>query len=97
MIALLFERTFCYPASPGWIEAAAILLSITLLAGYLTPIVATICLFLHAILWYRLGGGSAAFAIIVCLDLIALMLLGPGGYSVDAFRFGRRVIVVPPP
>jgi hypothetical protein len=93
-IAFLFEYR---PASSGWIPAAGILLTITLLASYLTPIVAAICLFVHALIWCRLGVGSTAFAIIVCLDLIALALLGPGGYSVDASRFGRHVIVIPPP
>lgn len=96
-IALPFESALCHPALPGWMQAVAILLSITLLAGYLTPIVAVVCLFVHALIWCRVGTGSTADAIIVCLDLTALALLGPGGYSVDAFRFGRRVIVVPPP
>lgn len=96
-IAMLFESGFSHPVSPGWIQALAILLSIALFAGYMTPIAAAICLFFHALIWCRLGVGSMALAIIMCLDLIALALLGPGGYSVDAFRFGRRVIVVPPP
>jgi hypothetical protein len=95
--ALLFESAYCRSASPGWIHTAGILLSIALLAGYLTPIVAAICLFVHVLIWCRIGVGSAAFAIIVFLDLIALALLGPGGYSVDASRFGRHVIVIPPP
>ena len=95
--ALLIESVYCRSASPGWIHTAGILLSITLFAGYLTPIVAAICLFVHVLIWCRLGVGSTAFAIIVCLDLIALALLGPGGYSVDASRFGRHVIVIAPP
>jgi hypothetical protein len=96
-IALHFENGFSHPVLPTWIQALAILLSITLFLGCLTPIVAAICLFFHALIWCLLGVGSTAFAIIICLDLIALGLLGPGGYSVDAFRFGRRVIVLPPP
>jgi uncharacterized membrane protein YphA (DoxX/SURF4 family) len=96
VIALLFESGFSHPVLPAWIQALAILLSIALLGGYLTPIVAAICLFFHALIWCRLGVASTAFALIICLDLISLALLGPGGYSVDAFRFGRRVIVVPP-
>jgi len=95
-IALLFEDRYCHPALPAWIQAVAVLLSITLLAGYLTPIAAFIGLLLHALIWFRVGIGSS-IAVIICLDMIALALLGPGGYSVDASRYGRRVVVVPPP
>ncbi len=38
----------------------------------------------------------AAIAIVVSLDVIALALLGPGAYSIDSFRFGRHLVVVPP-
>jgi hypothetical protein len=96
-MALLFESAFWHSAWPGWIQTVGILLSIALLAGYLTPVIAAICLFVHALIWCRFGMGSTGCAIIVCLDLIALALLGPGGYSVDAFRFGRHVISIPPP
>jgi len=30
-------------------------------------------------------------AVVVGLDAVALALLGPGAYSVDSYRFGRRV------
>jgi hypothetical protein len=29
------------------------------------------------------------------LDALALAVLGPGAYSLDSLRFGRRVIVLP--
>ena len=29
---------------------------------------------------------------IIALDAIALALLGPGAYSIDSYRFGRRVV-----
>jgi hypothetical protein len=77
-------------------QGAALLLSITLFAGYLTPIAAAMALLFHGLIWLSLGSGNAAVAIIVSLDVIALTLVGPGGYSVDASRFGRRVVVLPP-
>ncbi len=95
-IALLAEQYCERQALPGWIQAAAILLSITLFAGYMTPIAAAIGLLLQGLCWSRSGGGSAAIAIIISLDTAALALLGPGSYSIDAFRFGRRVLVLPP-
>jgi putative oxidoreductase len=96
-IALLVEGSCHRQHSPIWMQGAAILLSITLFAGYMTPIAAAIGLLVHALIWSRLGTGNAAAVIIVSLDVIALALLGPGAYSIDCFRFGRRVVVVPPP
>jgi hypothetical protein len=95
-IALLVEGSCHRQHPPSWMQGTAIFLSITLLAGYLTPIAAAIGLLLHALIWYRLGVGNPTIAIVVSLDAIALALLGPGAYSIDSFRFGRRVVVVPP-
>ena len=36
---------------------------------------------------------DGAFAV---LDALALVLIGPGAYSIDARRFGRRLVVLPP-
>jgi hypothetical protein len=80
----------------GWIHATAVLLSITLFAGYVTPIAAAAGLLFHGLIWLTSGGGSAAILSIVSLDITALALLGPGAYSVDASLFGRRVVVLPP-
>ncbi|MBV8139282.1 MAG: hypothetical protein JO121_27180 [Deltaproteobacteria bacterium] len=95
-IALLAEIYGHRQGLPGWIQGAAILLSLTLLAGYLTPIFAATGLLLHGLIWFKSGGSSAAVAI-VSLDMLAIALLGPGAYSVDAYLFGRRVVVLPPP
>jgi putative oxidoreductase len=95
-IALLVEAYCHRQHPPSWMQGAAIVLSTTLFAGYLTPISAAIGLLLHALIWSRLGAANAATAIVVSLDVIALALLGPGAYSIDSFRFGRRVVAVPP-
>jgi uncharacterized membrane protein YphA (DoxX/SURF4 family) len=81
----------------GWIQAAAMLISVASSVGYLTPVVAVMSLVFHALIWSGLGIGSVAFAAMISLDAIALALLGPGAYSVDSYRFGRRVVVLPPP
>jgi len=77
-------------------HGAAILLSVALFAGHLTPIAAAIALLLQGLIWFKLGGSTAAAELIVCLDLIGLVLLGPGAYSVDSYRFGRRIVLPPP-
>jgi hypothetical protein len=95
-IVLLFEDYGQRQALPGWIQGAAILLSIALSLGYMTPIAAALGLLFHGLNWSRLDGGGAVMAVFISLDIMALVLLGPGSYSIDALRFGRRVIVLPP-
>jgi hypothetical protein len=81
---------------PGWEMGAAIVLSIILCAGYLTPLASVAALVFHAILWASIGADSVGVVIITSFDALALALLGPGGYSIDSFRFGRQVVLLPP-
>ena len=95
-VALLAEG-YCHRQSlPGWLQGATVILSIPLFSGFLTPIAAVFGLLLHGAIWFRFGAGSPAAVIVFALDAVTLALLGPGGYSVDAFRFGRRLVVLPP-
>lgn len=95
-IALLVDHYGHRHGFSDWMLAAAIVLSLALCLGFLTPIAAMSGLFLHGMSWLALGLDSAALAATVALDALALALLGPGGYSVDAYRFGRRLVVLPP-
>jgi uncharacterized membrane protein YphA (DoxX/SURF4 family) len=95
-IALVLEGYGHRHGLPLWIQAAAILISIALSLGYLTPIVALTGFAFHCLMWVGLHDASAGVAIVIALDAIALALLGPGAYSADAYRFGRRVVVLPP-
>jgi hypothetical protein len=70
-------------------------LSISLCLGFLTPIVSLLAmaaLMAHpaSIDLGRVGAYVAA------LDALALALLGPGAYSIDGYRFGRRLVVLAP-
>jgi hypothetical protein len=96
-MAVLFEEYAHRQGLSGWIHGAAIVLSISLCVGYLTPVAAAFGFVFHALVWSGLGVGSAGIAIIISLDALALALLGPGAYSVDSYRFGRRVVVLRPP
>jgi len=98
-LALLFDSYAHRDALPGWVHGIAILISLVVCLGYLTPIAATTALVLHAIVWFALGGGADATAVaaVLTLDAVALALLGPGAYSLDSRRFGRRLVVLPPP
>ena len=96
--ALLLDNYGHRGALPGWVHALAILISLVVSVGYLTPIVAAAALALHAFVWLALGAGvdAAAVTLILSLDALALALLGPGAYSLDSRRFGRRLVVLPP-
>ena len=96
-IALVIETYGHRQDLPRWLEATAIVISVAISAGYLTPIAAVAGVFLHTGLWWSLGAVGAADTVVFCLDAGALALLGPGAYSVDSYRFGRRRVVVPPP
>lgn len=75
--------------------AVALLISISLSIGFLTPLLSVVvCL---AAIVNVLVDPSGSFICIFCiLDAAALALLGPGAYSLDARLFGRRVTVVTP-
>lgn len=97
--ALLFDGYAHMAALPAWVLGAAILISLVVSVGYLTPIVAASALACHALIWFAAGVGSGAVTptVILALDALALALLGPGAYSLDSRRFGRRLVVLPPP
>jgi hypothetical protein len=95
-VALLLEQYAYRGTLSTSVSIAWIVLSVAISAGYMTPIVTALALLCHALIWVWVGGTDVASILIVALDAIALALLGPGAYSIDAYRFGRRVVVLPP-
>jgi hypothetical protein len=63
--------------------------------GLLTPLTALLGCVLAIVDATRLGAMQAPIALLTMVNAIALGLLGPGAYSLDARLFGRRVVVVP--
>jgi putative oxidoreductase len=94
-LALLIDAFDHGQTLSAWLQGAGALLSVALFAGYLTPIVALIALVFHALFWTLYGADGALLAGIVALDALALAALGPGAYSFDSYRFGRRVVLPP--
>ena len=80
-----------HASSPG---VASILLSLALLVGLFTPIVALLAAAIEASMFVT--GTSAGIALMLQGPLIcvALALLGPCGYSLDARLFGSRVVIL---
>jgi len=80
-----------------WQRGVPIILSLLLMLGLLTPLVAVLALLHHVSTWMLGHTLTIPAGALICLDAAALVLLGPGAYSLDAYRFGRRLIVLPPP
>jgi uncharacterized membrane protein YphA (DoxX/SURF4 family) len=97
-MALLADNYAHRDGLPGWFHALAILISLVISVGYLTPVAAAAALLLHALIWLTLGAvvDGLTVTLILSLDAVALALLGPGAYSLDSRRFGRRLVVLPP-
>lgn len=74
----------------------------SLLVGFLTPgagAVAGFSTVLITVGWVPLPASSLLIdnvaALLVMADGAALVLLGPGAHSIDAYLFGRREIIIP--
>lgn len=73
---------------------ALILLSLALLVGLLTPIVALLAAAIEASLFFTGAAVGIALLLQGPMICVALALLGPGAYSLDARLFGSRVVVL---
>jgi hypothetical protein len=82
-------------SSVSIVGAGALLVLLSLVVGFLTPYLSVIA-FVAAAAALAMGPAGDLVHAVPVVDAIALALLGPGAYSVDARLFGRRVTVVPP-
>ena len=76
---------------------------VSLLAGILTPITSLVVVLGtigYALMWLPAPSANLLDSKLAVIDLIAMAaaiaFLGPGAYSLDAFFFGRREILIPP-
>ena len=98
MFALNATHHFNFASKPlYWMVVSLIgLISLGLLLGFLTPILAIItCIAAIANLLSADQPANLVYLLRI-LTPAALCLLGPGAYSIDARLFGLRVTVVPP-
>jgi hypothetical protein len=79
-----------------WASAALGLAVLLLWLGLWMPAVAGLCLAFDAAAFVLIGSPIQSAHACVALLAVALALIGPGAYSLDAILYGRRLIVLPP-
>ena len=79
-------------ACTAWELLGVIPLCASLCLGALTPLAAVLAVALEFTAAANCING-AGLVVITIIDAVALALLGPGAYSLDALRFGRRVVL----
>jgi uncharacterized membrane protein YphA (DoxX/SURF4 family) len=80
-------------AAPAWRLVGLGLCSFALGVGFLTPYVAALAAAV-ALSVYATSAEHNVVLALAALNAIALALLGPGAYSLDARLFGRRMLVM---
>lgn len=79
---------------PIWFFVAPSVVALALCLGFLTPVVSLLTILLEVATWLADRGGIEAVHVCAVMDAIALALLGPGAYSLDARLFGRRKVIL---
>ena len=79
-----------------WLQLFTGLLAALLILGLFTPILSTLICLLEIADLFISGSIISPPVYLSLLNVVALALLGPGAYSLDAWLFGRRVLVAPP-
>ena len=95
-ILLMNAASYLNVSSLRLLFACVVLASVSLGVGFLTPYLSVIaCAAATANLLLGPGSGDLIH-ITPVIDALALAIIGPGAYSVDARLFGRRVTVIAP-
>ena len=93
---LVIIAAHCDGLYHGLVLAAVLLISIFLLIGFLTPffcVMAAAIVIGNLIINFQAG---SVVCVIALANAVALGLLGPGAYSLDAKLFGRHVTILRP-
>jgi uncharacterized membrane protein YphA (DoxX/SURF4 family) len=95
-------RPIAPPSSETLLAALAIAAGAALLTGLFTATAAVMATLISVVESFALvsdpqtaSTGQTPLFVLVLLVSLAIGLLGPGAFSIDSYRFGRREIVIP--
>lgn len=94
-MALFSFRTYG-SSVPHWVLPLLVLVLASVCLGFLTPVLSMLLSILNLYFLLAADPDSTPIHLSAILNAVALALLGPGAYSLDAKRFGRRVMTIPP-
>ena len=83
-------------AITSWLSLVFILPAFLLTIGFLTPYGAGFCCLIESVSLMKIGLDHSTPVVMALVNSAAVVLGGPGGYSIDARIFGRRQLVIPP-
>ena len=93
---VLLNGSLRFPSIFGqWDIPVRLAIDLVLLAGIFSPWMALLAGVLTIVDVATLGSPCAPVAFLTVVNALALGLLGPGAYSLDARIFGRRLLVLP--
>lgn len=79
-------------AASWWLAVIPTVMALALAGGFGTRVAALLLVLALAVDLFSASGEFVLFLLASVGGAGALVLLGPGAYSIDAHRFGRRVI-----
>jgi hypothetical protein len=82
-------------AMPWWLALLVAVLGLALALGALTPVAGMLSALYQLYCLAHAGWAHAAAPLTAAVTALALVLLGPGAYAVDARLFGRRRLILP--
>jgi heme/copper-type cytochrome/quinol oxidase subunit 1 len=77
-----------------WLVTAHAVVGLAFCFGFFTPMAATLLVLIEALAIASPPFSVGLIHVCTILDAVGLALLGPGAYSLDAWCFGRRQIIL---
>jgi len=91
-VASLVVAMICLNSPPQWLSLCVAIVAVALLVGLFTRFAAALCAALVMLFFLKYHVRVIDVVIVLhAASALAVTLLGPGAYSVDAYLFGRRV------